>query len=281
MFRCGGEQVFGSFDLADGEFQGGEVSSRGVAAVGEFCRGISQRVEQVAACVGCKRFGERGFVFVGESEIVWIQDAGIVEAPLNEIGGGQDGGELRRLAGGDACLLAAGEGKLFDGSFEFNRAIKKRQTRGGVSVGDGEEKFRAANCAGGERGLELHVGGILAVEEVKRAAFETEATTRRLRWRLNLDDRGLIDADDAAVGKAERGPAVGGGAETVAGVEELIRARGPPIVCGGERDFNFAGELDELAGEIGGGCARRWFGTGDGKHRAQDQSHPRTMKCAG
>ncbi len=70
-----------------------------------------------------------------------------------------------RLAGLHQRLLAAGELQFLAGRLEIHRAVEQGQARGGIGFGDGEEKFRAANRAGGQRRLELDIGGLLAIEE--------------------------------------------------------------------------------------------------------------------
>ena len=130
--------------------------------------------------------------------------------------------------------------------------------------------------------MKFHIGRPLAVKKEQRAATQPEAMARRTGRCLNLDDGGLVDANHAAVGKLQGRPAVCGGAQAVAGMQQLIGARQPPVVGVGGGDLDRSGKFDEPAGAIGVGLGeRRRPGAGEGNRRAKRHARQRPAKRAG
>ena len=102
---------------------------------------------------------------------------------------------------------------------------------------------------------------------------------RGLRRRLDFEGGGLTDADDAAVGKLQRRATVGRSSQAVAGMQELVRDGGLPVIRARHGGFHLAGKSDEQAGGTGIG---RWQrpGNNDGKHRKKHSARQHPAKRA-
>ena len=155
-----------------------------------------------------------------ERNLDGIQHGGIIKTPLHQIHDGQDGGNLRGLTRLKHRLLAASQLPFSARRLEIYRAIDEVQTRDAVDLGDGEVKFRAPNGTGRQRSLKFHIGRLFAIQKIKRAAPEPKTVAGRRCRRLEFENGGLVDADDAAVGKLQGRTAVNGRLEPIARVQE-------------------------------------------------------------
>ena len=86
-------------------------------------------------------------------------------------------------------------------------------------------EFRAANGAGSQRSAELDRGRFLVAEKISGAGGQIQHRRVVGRGRRLDFQRGqLINAQDAFVGEPQRGAAAQAGAESVAGLQDLIGA---------------------------------------------------------
>ena len=193
--------------------------------------------------------------------------------------GVDEGGFLRRLAGGEAQFFAALQGHFAAGGLQTDEAVNQREVLGGISVGNLEQKFRAANGPGGERGVEFHVRRFFAVEKIKRAGRKAEAFFLGAARRENFQRGAFVEADDTAVGKLHGRAALGARAEAVAGMQlQTDDGRLPVGFCAAEK-FHLSGGFEQDAGGIAGlrgGIEKAQHDQGEG-----EKNSPHARKVVG
>ncbi len=246
-----GERVeggLGAFDLADGEEQRRVEYAGGVGGRSGVGGEAVERLEEVAGRVGAEGIGKGGLLGGGKADFLGVDHAGVVEAPLHEVTGFDAGGFGGSLAGGDFGNFAGGEGEGAVRVVEIDGAVDEGE-EGLTGVGDLKEEFGATDGPGSSGGVEVDVEGFLAAEEVERAALDVDH--RALGFglgRAELEGGHFVDPEDAEIGEAEGGAAVGAGTETVSGAEDGVGLGGFPFGCAAAAEFDPA-----LGGKENGG----------------------------
>ena len=216
-----------------------------------------------------------------QARFVHVQHARIIEAPLNDVDGVNDGGFSRGFAGLHDALFARLQVDSAASVIQCHQTVEQRQHSAPV-ISHREVEFGAANGAGGQRRAELDRGRFLAAEKVSRARAQIEHRCVAFFWRRLDSQRGqLVDAQNAFVGESESCSAAQAGPQTVADLEDLIGAgRRPRRGAGGEDlDFTFDGQQDRL------GFVPTLWGKGLGAQAASEQERekrrPRSLEHTG
>ena len=220
------EEALGLGGLADGQAERGAIGLlRGVRRDPAF-RIRRQRAEQVAGGVGLQRGAESVAAVGRKRDVSQVEDARIIERPLDR----RDGVEQRRLgrglAGFDIALLARGEADAAQFVAEVHTAFEQGDGRASV-LGDADGDLGAEDGPGSDRGLELVLVALLAVEEVEAAFTELDLETVGGPTTGREDEVGeLVDAVEGLVADPERGAAIRAGAEGVAELEDIVGPAG-------------------------------------------------------
>ena len=269
-----GEEAFGLGGLANGQAERGAVGFlRGVRRDTAF-RISGQRAEQVAGGVGLEGGAESESAVGRKRDISQVEDARIIERPLDGRDGVEQRGLGRGLAAFDIALFARGEADRAELIGEVHPAFEQRD-RGVAILAHAHGDLGAEDRSGCDGRLELLLLTLLAVEEVEAAfpQLDLEAVDRTTARRE--DDVGeLIHPVKRLVADPERGPAVGTGAESIPELDQVV---GVPVVVSGRA---FALHLDlVLDGEDPGtslahdGLGGHLVG-GDQAGRSQGQDRP-------
>ena len=230
-----------------------------------------QRRGEIAAAIGGEGFAERLLRFSGQGQFTEVQHRRVVEAPLDEVHGLDDGGAPRRLARFVDGLLAALEVEddvrtaLRIGHAHF--AVEQAE-RGGAVVGDFQRELGAANDRRHLRSLHLELIRFVAMEEVEDALEEIEARLA-LALAFNADETARSDAHRFQIREAQERLAVPVRANPIAGIEHLVGVGGIPSSRLGPLDFDRAlhPENGRCAFRLRGGRA----GLADSQHGQEQQ----------
>ena len=140
-------------------------------------------------------------------QLLRIEQPWIIEAPLYDIDGVDDGRFARWQAAFDGALLAAFQVYRPQCIGEVHRSIEHRQHRCAV-VGYPQLEFSAPDGSVGRRGDELRFILFRSSEKIKAALFQF-----RCRFglgtggRFQADGGQFVDTQDAAVGQLDGRPA--------------------------------------------------------------------------
>src|SRR6185295_20372523 len=123
-------------------------------------------LEQIPRAIGIQRWLQSRRFGRGQAQLPFIEYAGIIQAPLNNI----DSGDKRSfdwwLPGIDHPLFAADQPDRPQRVGQLDFAIEHGED--GAAIGfDGNMKLGAANGRGCRWGLEANIGRVVAMKEVK------------------------------------------------------------------------------------------------------------------
>ena len=207
--------------MADREQQRGEISPFAIALRGLTGGIISERAKEVAGLIIFQRGGEGVGFRVGQAEISQINNAGIVEPPLDDVAGLDDGGLEGSLAGAGLAFLARRKQDAVEIVGYADFAIEDEVVRSAVRI-HVNGKFGAARGGEGIGGLNLEFAGLVAGEKVDGTRFQIDGGfARRVPWRQDFQGGEFVDAQPAKFGKLEQGAALSEGPHPVPDEQRL------------------------------------------------------------
>ena len=193
---------------------------------GPRLRGIFlQRAQQISRVIGRERLRYAGSFIFAQAEIARIQNAGIIERPLDDISRFQHGGFMRGLANFHFALFTAVEDDAAGGIRELHFAIEHRKLREGAR--DPHYKLGSTQRTRRGRGADFQFARLFPREEISRTGRNIEAFLPRfIGRRNNLDVGQFIEPQDTHVGQAH------GGAAQLTGLNPITDGQ-----CGGKHGW--------------------------------------------
>ena len=129
---------------------------------------FGERRQQVTGAIGGQRIREEIARGVGEFQFGGVDHGRVIQAPLNNVDGVEDGGFLRGAAGFHGALFAALEDEIALRVVQRHFAFEQRD--GGAAVlGGGQIELGAPDRPRNQRSVELKTGRLGAVEEITGA----------------------------------------------------------------------------------------------------------------